>query len=168
MGDFRPPLRSDFGRNDGEKWYECHLCGAKRIRVLVHFDTGSVTPTEGETITGATSGDTMVLENYVLIGGTFAGGDAYGIFEGTSPTGYDDNNLEIFTDNEALNGSTSGADFATANHKGAVSISGRLVPESQIIEYAGRFYCREHFAWKFRHDWEDEAKVDYDESDRGD
>jgi hypothetical protein len=167
MGEFRPPLRSDYPKEAGEKWYVCHLCGAQRIRGLVHFDSGSVTPTEGETLTGATSGDTMVLENYVLISGTFAGGDAVGIIEGTSPTGYDDGNLEIFQDNEALNGSTSGNDFATVNKTGAVSISGRLIPESEIIEYQGKFYCRPHFLFKHAHVWEDEEKIDTaDEGDR--
>jgi len=166
MGEFRPPLRSDYPREAGEKWCVCHLCGAQRIRGIVHFDSGSATPTEGETLTGATSGDTMVLENYVLIGGTFAGGDAYGIFEGTTPTGYDDNNLEIFQNDEALNGSTSGNDFATVNGIGAVSISGRLIPESEIVTYRGKDYCRPHFVFAYAHDWEDEAKIDIDEGDR--
>lgn len=167
MGDFRLPLRSDYDRNAGEKWDECFSCGARQRRALVHFDSGSVTPTEGETVTGATSADTMVLDNYVLIGGTFAGGDAYGILEGTSPTGYDDVNLEIFQNDEALNGGTSGDDFATVNKIGAVQVSGRLHPVSELVEYRGRLYCRPHFLWKFSNEWLDEADVDADENDRG-
>ena len=88
----------------GEKWDECVMCGARRIRALVHFDSGSVEPTYGETVTGATSGDTMVMDRYVLISGTYAGGDAVGVFEGTSPTGYNDIALEIFQNDENLNG----------------------------------------------------------------
>lgn len=166
MGDFRLPLRSDYARDAGEKWDSCVLCGTRRIRGLVHFDSGSVAPTLSETITGATSGDTMVALKYVLISGTFAGGDAVGIIEGTSPTGYDDGNLEIFQDNENLNGSTAGSNFATVNKTGAVSISGRLVSDSELVEYQGKQYCKSHFKFKFEHDWIDEAEVDKTEGDR--
>jgi hypothetical protein len=166
MGEFRPPLRSDYPKDAGEKWYECALCGSKRIRGFVHFDSGSVTPTAGETITGATSADTMVLSSYVIISGTVAGGDAVGVLDGTTPSGYDDSNLEIFQNDENLNGSTSGANFATVNGKGSVQVSGRLVPEKEIVEYEGKNYCRHHFLFKFAHDWEDENIPDYDEGDR--
>jgi len=91
---------------------------------------------------------------------------ASGIVMLTSPSGYDDNNLEIFQNDEALNGPTSGNDFATVNGTGAVSISGRLIPDSEIITYRGKDYCRPHFRFKFEHDWEDEAKIDIDEGDR--
>lgn len=150
----------------GEKWDFCCLCGSKQIRALVHFDSGSVTPTDGETITGATSGDTIVMDNYVLISGTFAGGDAVGIIEGTSPTGYDDVNLEIFQNDEALNGSTSGDDFATVNKIGAIQISGRMVADSDLVEYQGKKYCRAHFKFKFKTDFWEDFKVDQTEGDR--
>jgi len=142
------------------------MCGTKLVRALVHFDSGSVAPTEGETITGATSLDTMVADRYVLISGTFAGGDAVGIIEGTSPTGYDDVNLEIFQNDEALNGSTSGDDFATVNKIGAVQISGRMVADSDLVEYQGKKYCRAHFKFKFKTDFWEDFKVDQTEGDR--
>ena len=150
----------------GEKWDFCCLCGAKQTRVLVHFDSGSVSPTHGETVTGATSGDTMVMDNYVLISGTYAGGDAAGVFEGTSPTGYDDANLEIFQNDENLNGSTSGSNFATVNKIGAVQISGRMIPDSEIVEYNGKKYCRAHFLFKHRTDIFEAEKLDIGEGDR--
>jgi len=74
MGEFRPPLRSDYPREAGEKWHECVLCGTRRIRGLVHFDGGIAAPSVGETITGATSGDTGVVESLVIIDGEW--GDA--------------------------------------------------------------------------------------------
>jgi hypothetical protein len=160
MGDFRLPLRSDFSRNEGAKWLECCKCGAKRIKVLVHFDSGSVAPTVDETITGATSTDTFVVEGYTLISGTFAGGDAVGVIEGKTPTGYDDINLEVFQNDEALNGSVGGADMATVNGIGAVQISGRLIPDSDIIEYGGKDYCRAHFRFMFEREWENDARID--------
>lgn len=133
---------------------------------MVHVDSLSVTPTSGETVTGATSGDTGVLANYTLVSGTAAGGDGVAVLEMTSPTGYGQSQLDIFHDNENLNGSTSGDNFATAKGKGAVQISGRLIPERDIVEYEGKFYCRPHFEFKFRRTWQDEAEVDYDENDR--
>ena len=166
MGDFRPPLRSDYSRDAGEKWDWCCLCGTANIRAMVHFDSGSVLPTLGETITGATSGDTMVANRCVLISGTFAGGDAVGIIEGTSPTGYDGAILEIFTNDENLNGSVAGDNFATVNKIGAIQISGRLISESDLIEYRGKKYCKPHYLMKFRHDWVDDIKVDKKEGDR--
>ena len=161
---FRLPHRSDYDRNPGEKWDECVLCGTRRRKVLVHFDSGSVAPTVGETITGATSGDTAVVEGHTVVSGTVAGGDASGVIQGSTPTGYDDVNLEIFQNNEALNGSTSGADFATVMGIGAVQVSARLSPD--LIEYQGKKYCRQHFLFTFRHQWADEQQVDSSEGDR--
>ena len=136
------------------------MCGTKRIKVLVHFDSGSVAPTTGETITGATSADTCVVEGYDRYSGAFADGDAAGVIHGNTPTGYDDINLEIFQNDEALNGSTSGDDFATVNKIGAVNISARLCPESNLVTYKGKKYCRDHFVFKFRPEWETDAKID--------
>ena len=160
MGEFRLPLRSDFPDVAGAKWDVCVLCGSKRVKVLVHFDSGSVAPTTGETITGATSTDTFVVEGYHLISGTFAAGDAVGVIEGKTPTGYDDINLEIFQNDENLNGSTSGANFATVNKIGAVQISGRLIPDSEMIEYKGKKYCSAHFRFTFNKEWADDAEID--------
>lgn len=166
MGDFRLPLRSDYERNAGEKWDTCHLCGSLHKQALLHFKQGTVTPTEHETITGASSGDTGTLDKYVLVSGTFAAGTAAGIFILTSPSGYDENNLEVFTKDENLNGSTSGNSFAVATNKGAVEISGRMIPDGELITYRGKKYCKSHFTFKFSHEWEDEADISRGEGDR--
>lgn len=166
MGEFRLPHRTDYPDLAGEKWDVCCLCGAKLITFLVHFDSGSVAPTVGETITGATSGDTGVVEGYTLISGSFAGLDAVGVIVGNTPAGYDDSNLEVFHDNEELNGSVGGANMATVNKSGAVEISGRLTAESNLVTYQGKKYCRQHFLFKFRHDWLDDVKIDSSEGDR--
>lgn len=160
------PIRSDYDLNAGEKWDECVLCGSRLYRALVHFDSGSVAPTVGETVTGATSTDTGVIANVTLISGTYAGGDATGVIEMTSPTGYDSIQLDIFTDNENLNGSTSGANFATVNKTGTVQVWGRLIPDGEIIEYRGKNYCRPHFMFKFENEWKDDAEIDRSEGDR--
>ena len=95
-----------------------------------------------------------------MISGTFAGGDGVGVIEGNTPTGYDDINLEVFQNNEDLNGSVGGANVATVNGIGAVHISGRLIPDSDIVEYNGKYYCRNHFRFLFEHEWADDARID--------
>jgi len=166
MGEFRLPLRTDHDRDAGEKWGECCLCGSRRYRVLVHVDSLSVAPTSGETVTGATSLHTGVMTGYTLVSGTVATLDGVAVLEMSTPTGYDNVMLEIFQDNENLNGSTSGNNFATVNGKGAVQISGRLIAERDLVEYQGKTYCRPHFQFKFARTWQDEADVEYDENDR--
>ena len=166
MGEFRPPHRSDNPKDSGEKWDECCMCGSRRYSALVHFDSGSVAPSVGETITGATSTDTAVIEKVWLTGGSYAGGDAVGVIGLTSPTGYDSIILEIFTNDENLNGSTSGNNFATVNKIGAVQVTGRLIADKDLITYRGKKYCSQHFRFKFENDWLDEVKIDRDEGDR--
>lgn len=178
MGDFRPPIRSDYPKDAGEKWDYCALCGPPLYLAVVHFDSGSVAPTAdsytvstktwdgGETVTGATSGDTGVIHRATLVSGTYAGGDAVGVLILRSPTGYDAAILEIFQNDENLNGSTAGANFATVNKIGGVSRSSRIIADKDLITYRGKKYCAQHFRFKFEHDWTDEIKVDRDEGDR--
>ena len=182
MEVFRIPHRSDYSRNDGLKFDECVLCGARRYSALVHYDNSTNTPVIGETITGVTSGDTGVVEKVYNYAGTgnanyvygtgmygfsaYAGSNSSGILVLTSITGYDKISLDIFQDNEYITGSVSGASFATVNKTGSVQVSGRLVPDSELIEYQGKKYCRQHFRFKFGHTWVDEQKVDSGELDR--
>lgn len=69
------------------------------------FTSGSVEPTVGETITGATSGETCVLVSVTLLSGAYVDTDAAGYL-------YVENVSGAFQ-SENLNGSTSGANFAT-------------------------------------------------------
>jgi hypothetical protein len=124
----------------------------------------------GEKITGAgraatetesaitASGDTAYVERYTVTSGSFAAGDAAGVIEATVPTGYDENNLEIFTNDENLDGASAGTSFATVNGIGAVQISGRLFADT--VEYEGKRYCVPHFRMKFEKTWADDAKID--------
>ena len=74
---------------------------------------GTTTPTIGETITGASSGRVGTLASYTTDTGSWAGGDAAGTMTLTSLSG-----PIVYTNDEALTGSTSGADMATANGVG--------------------------------------------------
>jgi len=159
--------RSEFTELQGDKYDYCHICGPVKLRAVVHFDSGSVAPTIGETVTGATSTDTGVIEFAQLTDGSYANGDAVGVIILTSPTGYDEYNLSIFSDDEALNGSTAGNNFATAKGISGITKSGRLHPDWNLIEYRGVKYCKRHYAFIFSQEWKDEEKINLNENDRG-
>ena len=133
-----------------EKRRVCVLCHPFYKRVEFRFDSGSVEPTAGETITGATSGDTGKVESVILESGSWANGDATGTVELSSATGLDDNGL-WGEDDEALNGSTGGNDMMTLNDNGVSKGYGRLWPESQLILRDGKWYCPEHYRFRFRY-----------------
>jgi hypothetical protein len=197
VGEFRPPHRSDYARDGGEKWDECCLCGIRQYRAIVPFDTGVHEPsadtwtnpggvktfTDGETLTGATTGHTGILETLYLTSGSWAGGDAAGTMLLRSPTGYDSVLLQIFQNNELIkSGATTIATVNVPSNTinpntnlpyanptvtyGSVTVSGRMVSDGDLIEYQGKKYCKEHYGFKFRHDWEDEIKIDRKEGDR--
>jgi len=100
--------------------------------VTVDYDSGSVQPTIGETVTGASSARTGTLSAYTLDSGTFGGGDAAGTLTLIGVTGG-----AAFTNNEALNGSTSGADFATADGTGVAAVGGTEIWRGAVAATAG-------------------------------
>uniref|UniRef100_A0A6M3KZF5 Uncharacterized protein n=1 Tax=viral metagenome TaxID=1070528 RepID=A0A6M3KZF5_9ZZZZ len=152
----RPPALSpplDEGRR------ACVLCGPFYHEVEMRFDSGGTAePTVGETFTGASSGDTGVVDEVVLESGTYAGGDAVGTICLTSPTGVgaegDSSSQYNYgswgTDNETITGSTGGADMMTLNGTGARKSYGRLWPETQLYFRDGKYYCSEHYMFRFR------------------
>jgi hypothetical protein len=186
------PDPNRFSDNPGDKWDSCYMCGPVKYVAIVHFDAGRTEPvvptydhdtglwSAGETLTGAgavgppaitASGDSGKIEGYracTVTSGSFATDDAAGVLELTTPTGYDSVDLTIFTDDETLSGSVGGTNMMTVNGKGSVSRCGRMYPDANLIEYQGRKYCKEHFAFRFSHDWIDETKVDTSsENERG-
>ncbi len=159
--------REGFTEGQGDRYRHCHICGPVKYRAIIHFDSGSVEPTVGETVTGATSTNTGVIEYVQLTEGAYADGDAVGVIVLTSPSGYNANTSRIFSDDEALNGSAAGDDFATVKGQPGVTVSGRLHPDWNLVEYRGIYYCRDHFRWYFKQEWQDEAKPDINENERG-
>jgi len=73
------------------------------------FDSGSVEPQVGETLTGATSGATGKVISVTVTSGSWGGGDAAGTIELGACDGR-------FNDNEDVNGSVGGANMLTVNH----------------------------------------------------
>jgi len=74
----------------------------------LNFDSGSVEPQVGETLTGATSGAVGKVISVTVTGGTWGGGDAEGSIELGACAGR-------FNDNEDINGSVGGANMLTVN-----------------------------------------------------
>ena len=137
------------------------MCGPFYNLVEIRFDAGKVEPTVAETITGATSGDTGVVAAVVLESGTYVGEDAVGTISLSSPTGMDANGL-WGTDDELLNGSSGGDYMMTLNDEGFTKSVGRLWPENQLIFREGKWYCRDHYHFRFdsRDKYQTPFKVD--------
>jgi len=101
--------------------------------VTLDYDSGgTTTPTIGETITGATSGRVGTLVSYTTDSGTWAGGDAAGTMSLIVCSG-----AALYTDDEPLTGSTSGANMATANGTGDAGAGGTVIWNGEVTATAG-------------------------------
>lgn len=161
---------SDFGRNQGEKWFSCWSCGEAYLFVRIPFTSGSVAPTLGETLTGALSGATGVVNRVDLRSGSWAGGDASGDVYLVDPTGYSLAQWECFYSDETVNGSVGGTNILTVTSEanGILGRQGRLYPEKDTAIFRGRRYCLAHFHMVSDKRLQDEARVDITEGDRED
>jgi len=155
-----------WGRPRGEKWKECVLCHPLTKWVELHYYSGSVAPTVGETLTGATTSDTLVVASTTIFSGSVAGGDAAGIIQGTIYTGLDTETEDIFQADEPLNGSTGGSNMATVKWPGCFKNSGIIHPKSYLIKRDGRWYCKEHYPFKFHLEDLDDQEVNISENYR--
>jgi len=160
-------LRLIRGRDKAKdaKRYPCTLCGARYKRVDFWFDSGSVEPTVGETLTGDTSGDTGVVVSSSYHSGTYAGGDAKGTVELSGATGVSDR--FAFEEDETITGSTGGADMMTTDSVGSEKVYGRMYPEWNLATYRGKKYCLPHFHYISRKNYERDAEINITEEDRG-
>jgi len=136
------------------------MCSTQYTNVILKFDSGSVEPVAGETLTGATSAATGTVSEVELVSGTWAAGTAAGY-------GYDDNGNSVddggfvFTDNELINGSTGGDDILTADGKGYEVGYGILYPQCDMTKAEdGKWYCLWHYRMHFDPQWRDEAVID--------
>lgn len=140
--------RSSWPRSKWQPHYFCALCGGELVKTCeLQFDSGSVEPVEDETLTGATSGDTGVVDSVTLESGTWAGGDAAGTVYLSSLTGISEDD-ELFEDNELITGSTGGVNIMTVNGDGIVKSNGLPYPAGETGLYKGKRYCTAHLAFK--------------------
>jgi hypothetical protein len=150
--------------NHGLPWSECCICGSLSYRGLAYFTDGSVEPQVGETLTGGTSKRTGVVEQVFKTTGTWAGGDAEGVVQMTTPAGYDSMYLILFTDGETVTGSL-GASFVE-DGDGSVLVSGKQYSRNQVVVYNGKQYCRPHFEYMWRKRLISDSHIDINEDIR--
>lgn len=142
MGLMKP--KSPWPKSFGQRHRYCEICSGPLVNTVeLRFDSGSVLPVEDEVLTGASSGDTGIVDSVTLESGTWAGGDAVGTVYLSSPTGVGEDG-ECFDDDEAINGSTGGSDILTANGDGITKSEGMPYPEGAGGFFEGKFYCTEH------------------------
>lgn len=139
----------------------CVLCGAKWTRVGLKFDTGATEPQADETLTGATSTDTGVVTEVILISGAWDG-TAAGYLEMKSEIGIDEDG-HWGTDNENINGSVGGTSIIKVDGEGWQMINGILYPESRMIEVDGKWFCKGHYNFRHRRKKMDEQIPDISE-----
>ena len=120
------------------KYRWCVRCGAAYDCYEMDFESASAAPTVGETLTGATSGKTSVVESFTKSSGAYAGGTARGTIVVTSPSG-------DYTDGEAINGSSGGAGFLTCRAY-VQRRYGHRYPDSMLSTIDGKDYCPPHAA----------------------
>ena len=94
----------------GEQPWTGYSNNVKDGMLSIPYNSGSTEFTVGETLTGATSGHTGVVVDYDLASGTWGGGDAAGTVYVKQATGA--------FQAENLNGSTGGANMASATGAG--------------------------------------------------
>jgi len=136
--------KSPWPKSFHQRHLYCTTCSGDIYKTVeLRFDSGSVLPVAGETLTGATSADTGVVVSVALESGTWAGGTAAGTVYLSSPTGIGEDG-ECFDDDETVNGSTGGTNILTANGDGITKSEGMPYPEGAGGYFEGRFYCSTH------------------------
>ena len=115
-------------------WGFCVFCGQYYTQYEIHYTGATHTPSVGEVLTGVTSGKSATVESVVPYKANGPEGTAVMV----SPTG-------TFTDGERINGSVHGASFAVCATYGDKRY-GFGYPDTALIPYEGKTYCRPHFA----------------------
>jgi hypothetical protein len=150
--------------NLGQGWRVCQLCGTLLDRVEIVYEQGNTSPVVGETLTGATSGDTGVVEEVVLSSGSWTGHTASGVivlkdYTGVhTTTGAGGDVDECFQANETVDGSTGGVGILTSSAPGAIVKSGLMYPRSRMTNYNGRWLCDFHYRMKQKADTMDQSQ----------
>ena len=149
------------------KWKACRLCTTRWKTAELKFDAGSTLPVVGEILTGDDSGDTgVVTEIETLISGAWDDDDAAGYLHMDTLSGDDPEQYSIFTDGEAINGSTALDNCLAADGQGNVKIWAVLYPKRLMVKWRGHWYCQWHAPFRMRPILRDEEKLVITEEER--
>lgn len=171
----RPQYRTN--TDVGLRWYTCEICGTDHKTVELQFENGSTEPSADDVLTGASSGDSGTVESVDLWSGSWAGNDAAGIIELSSPSGLtgqttSTDTFTAFTLSENIDNTTTAASTVMTCHSenlGQGKQYGRFHPEGDVVKYRGRTYCHWHFNFRFWREWyddEDLSHIDEDYTER--
>lgn len=150
---------------DEMRYRECIMCGYNQYMATIDFTAGTVEPVAGETLTGALSGDTAIVDSVQLTSGTYAGGDAAGRILCITPTSWDRLQYSIFTPGESITGSTGGAGMLTVTN-GDIRVNSRLSAEAETVLVDGVRYCQYHYQLRWPKRLLAEYIPDADEQER--
>jgi hypothetical protein len=139
----------------------CAVCGPIEETIELDYDEGGNEPTVGDTLTGATTGDTGVVSEVILRSGAWASGTAAGTIIMTSGTGVDDDSMSSFKDNENITNTTAGNTVGKTEGVGILKRTGFYYPSEDLIEVDGQHYCRKHYLLKFPKKFLDEMDIDF-------
>ena len=166
-------IRPTFPQNSdlNQRWDDCVICGTSHRTVELQFENGSTEPSVGDILTGASSTDSGTVVSVALWTGTWAGSDAAGIIELSSPSGLssqtaDTNPFTAFTLSENINNTTtaeSSVMTCSSTALGQGKQYGRPHPEGEVIKYRGNIYCRWHFNYRFEREWREEEHINIEE-----
>ncbi len=144
------------------RYRACHIHGPLIKQVELRITSGSVEPTVGETVTGATSGDTGVVLGVHLESGTWAGGDAVATVYINNHTGVDADTGEWGSGTENINGSTSGSNWGT-RFVAPEQSSGRIFPEQEMVFVDGDWFCNDCYRRRYPKKYLDEWQIPDDD-----
>jgi hypothetical protein len=147
---------------ENARYRVCKIHGNLSKQVELRITSGSISPTVGETITGATSGDTGIVTSVTLEGGTWASGDAVATVYMNNHTGVDTDTLEWGTSAETLNGSTAGVNWGTL-YVAPEQSYGRIFVEQEMVFVDGEWYCNDCYRRRFPKKYLDEWQVQDDD-----
>ena len=147
---------------DGLRYRACKVHGPLNKQVELRITSGSTVPTVGETLTGATSGDTGVVVSVRLESGTWAGGDAVATIVINNHTGVDEDTGEWGSGTEEINGSISGTSIMT-RYVAPQQTSGVIFPESSMVFYDSAWYCIDCYRRKFVKKFLDDSQITDDD-----
>lgn len=166
-------IRPTFPQNTdlNQRWYACVICGTPHRTVELQFENGSTEPSVDDVLTGASSTDSGTVVSVALWTGTWAGNDAAGIIELSSPSGLssqtaDDDPFTAFTLSEDIDNTTtaaSGVMSCSSTALGQGKQYGRFHPEGGVTEYRGKIYCLWHFDYRFEREWREEEYLNVEE-----
>ncbi len=127
------------------EWKVCSQSYADKGLGTITYKSGGLTAlVVGETLTGNTSGATCRVKKYTTDGGTWAGGNAYGVITVGALQG-------CFQDNETVTGSAAGGDAFTIDGDKSIGITNDPCNNNDVVDWTqdgdSLAFDTDHYEW---------------------